>query len=225
MSTFRSHLTYPKAASPVAVLLIAACAVAFFVAMPAVGQSADRALTVAESTADSLGADDEHSYTIDLSSGQFVYGVADQHTVDVVIQVQSPDGSELARIDITGEGPEPFQFETEAKGVHRLVVTPFKDEVGRYTLRIDGVEPIATEPSDRVRQLVHRVSGDAPGVAVGVVKDGSLIYAEAFGMADLTTETPFTVDTRSNIGSVSKQFTAMGVLLLARRASCPSTIR
>lgn len=216
MFTSRSHSKYPKAASPVAVLLLAACVAAFFVAVPAAGQSVDRALTVAESTADSLGADDEHSYTIELSSDEFVYGVADQHTVDVVIEVQSPDGSELARIDITGEGPEPFQFETEAEGVHRLVVTPFKDEVGRYTLRIDGAEPIATEPSDRVRQLVHRVSGDAPGVAVGVVKDGAFIYKEAFGMADLTTETPFTVDTRSNIGSVSKQFTAMGVLLLAQ---------
>lgn len=216
MLTSRSFFKCQRTASPVAVLLLAACVAAFFVAVPAAGQPADRALPVAESTADSLGADDEHSYTIDLAADRFVYGVAEQHTVDVVIEVHSPDGSELARIDVTGEGPEPFQFETEAEGVHRLVVTSFEEDAGRYTLRLDGAEPIATAPSDRVRQLVHRVSGDAPGVAVGVVKDGSLIYTEAFGMADLTTGTPFTVDTRSNIGSVSKQFTAMGVLLLAQ---------
>ena len=46
------------------------------------------------------------------------------------------------------------------------------------------------------------------------MKDGKLIYSKAFGLASLEYNIPNTTETIFNIGSVSKQFTAMGIVLL-----------
>jgi CubicO group peptidase (beta-lactamase class C family) len=58
-------------------------------------------------------------------------------------------------------------------------------------------------------------SADSPGCAIGVTRAGSLVFAKGYGIADLEHDTPITPDTRFNIASVSKQFTAMSVVLLA----------
>ncbi|MEH6588693.1 MAG: serine hydrolase domain-containing protein [Halioglobus sp.] len=56
---------------------------------------------------------------------------------------------------------------------------------------------------------------DAPGCAVGVMRDGELVYKAAFGMASLELGVPLTTESIFRIASVSKQFTAAAVLLLA----------
>lgn len=58
---------------------------------------------------------------------------------------------------------------------------------------------------------------NGPGAAVAVVQDGKTVFSRAYGRADLTHDVPFSLDTPSNIGSVSKQFTAFAILLLAER--------
>jgi CubicO group peptidase (beta-lactamase class C family) len=58
-------------------------------------------------------------------------------------------------------------------------------------------------------------SAQSPGCAVGVTRGGSLVFAKGYGMADLEHDTPITPDTRFYIASISKQFTAMSIVLLA----------
>lgn len=55
---------------------------------------------------------------------------------------------------------------------------------------------------------------DAPGVALGVISDGELIYARGYGMANLEYGIPITPKSVFRIGSTSKQFTAMSMVLL-----------
>jgi CubicO group peptidase (beta-lactamase class C family) len=55
-----------------------------------------------------------------------------------------------------------------------------------------------------------------PGCAVGVGLDGRPVLEKGFGMADLERRVPIAGDTIFEAGSVSKQFTAAAVLLLAR---------
>ncbi len=55
-----------------------------------------------------------------------------------------------------------------------------------------------------------------PGCAVGVSSNGSIALQRAYGMADLEHDVRNTTDTIFEAGSVSKQFTAAAVLLLAR---------
>ncbi|MCK5401707.1 MAG: serine hydrolase, partial [Flavobacteriaceae bacterium] len=53
-----------------------------------------------------------------------------------------------------------------------------------------------------------------PGGTVGVMKNNKVIYSKAFGLASLEYLVPNTQNTLFNIASVSKQFTAMGIVLL-----------
>src|SRR5437016_4866306 len=55
-----------------------------------------------------------------------------------------------------------------------------------------------------------------PGVSIAVVRGGKLIRADGYGVADLEHEVPVTPQTVFKIGSVSKQFLATGIMLLAQ---------
>lgn len=55
-----------------------------------------------------------------------------------------------------------------------------------------------------------------PGCAVGVSLAGKTVLAKGYGSADLETGRPITATSRFYMASVSKQFTAMSVLLAAR---------
>jgi len=54
----------------------------------------------------------------------------------------------------------------------------------------------------------------AVGLAVGVVRDGSLESFAGCGLADIASRTPVTVDTVFRVGSVTKTFTAVAVMQL-----------
>lgn len=60
------------------------------------------------------------------------------------------------------------------------------------------------------------VSGRTPGIAIGVVEDGRIVYAHGFGYGDLKTHRGIGAGTEFYIGSISKQFTAAAMLLLAQ---------
>jgi len=57
-------------------------------------------------------------------------------------------------------------------------------------------------------------NSSSPGFALGIIRDGKLIYSKGYGMSDLEHDVPITDSTIFYIGSVSKQFVTMCVLLL-----------
>jgi CubicO group peptidase (beta-lactamase class C family) len=76
-----------------------------------------------------------------------------------------------------------------------------------------------TPPPDagaRVDKHFERFSG-RPGCAVGASIDGTTVLSAGYGVADLEHQVPITADTVFEPGSVSKQFTAAAVLLLAQQ--------
>jgi CubicO group peptidase (beta-lactamase class C family) len=58
---------------------------------------------------------------------------------------------------------------------------------------------------------------DSPGCAVGVYKDGQIAYKHGYGMANLNDDVPITPATVFHVASMSKQFTAASILLLAQQ--------
>ncbi|HEY9225439.1 MAG TPA: serine hydrolase domain-containing protein [Gemmatimonadaceae bacterium] len=56
-----------------------------------------------------------------------------------------------------------------------------------------------------------------PGCALGVYRDGRMLYSRGYGLANITNGTPITPKTILDIGSTSKQFTAASVILLAQQ--------
>jgi CubicO group peptidase (beta-lactamase class C family) len=68
----------------------------------------------------------------------------------------------------------------------------------------------------QVDMIFNRWAWSTPGCAVGAAVKGEPVVRAAYGMADLEHEVPIAADTIFEAGSVSKQFTAAAVLLLAR---------
>lgn len=58
---------------------------------------------------------------------------------------------------------------------------------------------------------------NSPGGAVGIVKEGKLIYAKGYGLANLEYGKPNSPTSVFRIGSTSKQFTAACIVLLAEQ--------
>ena len=58
---------------------------------------------------------------------------------------------------------------------------------------------------------------NAPGMAATLVRNGRIEYRRVFGFADLGARTPITPDTQFLLASLTKQFTAMAIMILAER--------
>jgi CubicO group peptidase (beta-lactamase class C family) len=58
---------------------------------------------------------------------------------------------------------------------------------------------------------------DSPGCALGVYRGGEIVYKHGYGMEDLNEEAPITPETVFHVASMSKQFTAASVVLLAQQ--------
>lgn len=55
-----------------------------------------------------------------------------------------------------------------------------------------------------------------PGCAVGISRDGQLDYAQGYGMSNLEYDVPITSESVFHVASISKQFTAFSIGLLAQ---------
>ena len=60
-------------------------------------------------------------------------------------------------------------------------------------------------------------STGVPSASLAIVKDGQIVYVRAYGKAHLDPAVAATPEMRYCIGSISKQFTAAAVLLLAEQ--------
>ncbi|HEY1869161.1 MAG TPA: serine hydrolase domain-containing protein [Candidatus Cybelea sp.] len=71
----------------------------------------------------------------------------------------------------------------------------------------DRIDRIATDE-------IH--AGRTPGIAIGVVVDGRLVYDRGFGFATISPHAPMTPTTEFYDGGLTAQFTAAAILLLAQ---------
>ncbi|MCU1232428.1 MAG: beta-lactamase [Candidatus Solibacter sp.] len=56
---------------------------------------------------------------------------------------------------------------------------------------------------------------DSPGCALTVMREGKVIYSRGYGMADLDHDIPISAGSVFHVASISKQFTAASILMLA----------
>lgn len=84
-----------------------------------------------------------------------------------------------------------------------------------FALWIAAAAAAYADPADDfIRAEMKRQN--IPGLAVAVVQDGKVIKAAGYGVANLKTKEPVTPDTLFKIASVSKQFVAAGIMVLAQ---------
>jgi CubicO group peptidase (beta-lactamase class C family) len=60
-------------------------------------------------------------------------------------------------------------------------------------------------------------ANNTPGMAAVVIGEGRVVWQTAFGLADLDTHRPITPDTQFELASVTKQFTAMAIMILSEQ--------
>jgi CubicO group peptidase (beta-lactamase class C family) len=77
-----------------------------------------------------------------------------------------------------------------------------------------GTRDSLTARVDSVFRAFDRT--ESPGCALGVYRDGQIVYARGYGMANLELGVPITPRTVLDIGSISKEFAATAILLLQR---------
>jgi CubicO group peptidase (beta-lactamase class C family) len=83
-------------------------------------------------------------------------------------------------------------------------------KIGRSDRAPPGTDELGLE--GRVREILNR--WPAVGLAIGVVRDGSLELFHGHGVADIASNRAMTEDTVVRIGSITKTFTAIAVLQL-----------
>ncbi|MEC4806537.1 MAG: serine hydrolase domain-containing protein [Jaaginema sp. PMC 1079.18] len=81
------------------------------------------------------------------------------------------------------------------------------------TQNVDSTELRRTIESQVDQTLVE----NGPGVAVLVMENGEILHAEGYGLRDIDAQLPITQNTLFDLASVSKQMTALGILILMER--------
>jgi CubicO group peptidase (beta-lactamase class C family) len=99
-----------------------------------------------------------------------------------------------------------------------VLATPL---LGAATAKPAGASAPSAADAERSAQVDALFSSwvkpDAPGAAVLVLRDGRAVHRKGYGLANLATREPIGPGTVFDLASVSKQFTAMAILILAER--------
>ena len=193
------------------------CIVALIAAITAGCSEPQPELILEQTEIARLTTGDSHAYDVVIGESQFVNGFVDQESVNVVVRIVGPDGEDISEFDWTYRGPEDIRFETVAAGVHQIIVTPFEDETGEYSIGPLWQEPIATTPEGKVDQMMSWYSDGTPGGVVAVTRGGEIVFSKIYGLANIEYGIPNTASTPWHMASVSKQFTAMAVVMLHQR--------
>jgi CubicO group peptidase (beta-lactamase class C family) len=75
-----------------------------------------------------------------------------------------------------------------------------------------GISARADQLDDYIKAEMEKQH--IPGLSIAVVRDGKVIRAQGYGVANVELSVPATPETVFRIGSISKQFIASGILLL-----------
>lgn len=121
-----------------------------------------------------------HAYRITLSGGQYACIIAEQHGIDVALQVLDATGKSIAEFDAESRknGQERAGLVAESPATIQLSVKAVyaKDPAARYTLRV--VEIRAATEQDRAVYEAHRLSAEASNLGGAGKYDEALKNAE-----------------------------------------------
>lgn len=90
--------------------------------------------------------------------------------------------------------------------------------MGSTTFALAALAACSMTAEERVdRIFVHYRGVDTPGAVVRVIKDGAPVLTRTYGMANIEEKIPVRPETNFRLASLTKQFTAMSILMLVDR--------
>ncbi|HEX2269955.1 MAG TPA: tetratricopeptide repeat protein, partial [Pyrinomonadaceae bacterium] len=120
-------------------------------------QEAPKPLPVLADGRYALKGGESHSYSINLSAGQFLYALIEQQGIDVSVSLFKPDGSQISVSDSPNDrgGTEPALLVADVSGEHRVEVRApnARASAAHYAIRIVALrEATATDKQHVVAQ-------------------------------------------------------------------------
>jgi CubicO group peptidase (beta-lactamase class C family) len=87
----------------------------------------------------------------------------------------------------------------------------YAQQVGAQTQAVSNLSSALSAIEQKVE--ARRKELGIPGMSLAIVKDGEIIYAKGFGYKDFSKQVAVTPDTQFAIGSATKAFTALSILM------------
>ncbi|HQR45088.1 MAG TPA: serine hydrolase domain-containing protein [Thermoanaerobaculia bacterium] len=124
----------------------------------------------------------------------------------VVALVKEKDSDQFARLEMEVEAAPPHL-------ISRMSLQTVPRPAEFALRRLSETEALAAA---RARVKALAAEGKFSGTVL-VAKDGKILYAEAVGLADREAGVPNRLDTKLNLGSMNKMFTAVAIAQLAQK--------
>ncbi len=71
--------------------------------------------------------------------------------------------------------------------------------------------------NQKIDKILSDYSGDVPGASLIIIKNGKVFLQKSYGLADLEKHVPVTAATNFRLASITKQFTAMCIMMLVEQ--------
>jgi len=114
-----------------------------------------------------LGGGQVHDFTVNAKANSLVQLVVEQKGIDVVVNISSPDGKDLAQYDTPNgaDGLEQVSFLATESGKYRIAISPLNkdDAAGRYQIKLIEARE-ATE--EEIEASKNRAAAKAKGIAL-----------------------------------------------------------
>lgn len=96
-----------------------------------------------------------------------------------------------------------------------IVVVLFSMFIQKHVLAQDTIDIKAIEK--KMDKYMTYFSGENPGAVISVMKRGDIVFERAYGLANIETKIPMTVDMVFNLENISKSFTSIAIMMLVEK--------
>jgi CubicO group peptidase (beta-lactamase class C family) len=162
---------------------------------------------------------EKHRYQITLAKDQFAEFRLVQKGIDLMVTTFNTTGDKVEVFDFSGNfGEEIATITSDVSGTYWLEIQIFAETqlTTNYSVELKRISVKAHTLSKKVDQYLARWDSEtSPGLAIAVSKGGKLFHSKGFGLANLEYAMPINSSTVFDVASISKQFTAFSILLLA----------
>lgn len=170
------------------------------------------------STTKNIKIKDTHRYSLNLKKGQLVLLNVKEKAINLEMTVRNSEGLKIEKSN-TSEIADILIFYAKEKGKYSLAVKPYDYEDktnGNYTFETNIYSSKTGSKAEVIDKLLSKLySKNFPGSSVTILDKGKVVYKKSFGLASMEHNAPNTSKTLYDLASVSKQFTAFGIAMLA----------
>nr|WP_299346653.1 serine hydrolase domain-containing protein [Allomuricauda sp.] len=158
-----------------------------------------------------------HNYQIELNQGELAVLTLYDYTINTKSIVTNEENYIVEQSD-TWDISNYIVFYADESGEFGIEIQPFNNsqEEGIYSLKTKIYRSETNDKTETIDQFLSIFyEDDGPGASILILNNGIPKYKRSFGLSNLEYNIPVTENTVFNLASVSKQFTAYGIAILA----------